>query len=64
MRVLGQLLRSDADPHEYVLYKGETFRIGSALYRVNWVSSESSALAAGVYRQPDAVRASFKFAYD
>jgi hypothetical protein len=64
LRVLGQLLRSDSDAHDYVLYKGETFRIGSALYRVNWVSSESSAIAAGVYRQPDAVRATLKFTYD
>ena len=62
--MLGQLLRSDTDPHDYTLYKGETFRIGGTLYRVNWISSESSAVAAGVYRQPYAVRAPFKFAYD
>src|SRR5438132_7129764 len=34
-RLLGQLVRSDADPHDLVVYKGETFRIGHALYRVN-----------------------------
>jgi hypothetical protein len=63
-RLLGQLIRSDSDPHDYVLYKGESFRIGSALYRVNWISNEQAAMAAGTYRNPDAVSAPLKFAYD
>jgi len=63
-RLLGQLIRSDGDPHDYVLYKGETFRIGRALYRVNWISQEESALAAGTYRSPDAVRSPLKFEYE
>ncbi|MDQ3811097.1 MAG: hypothetical protein M3336_12480 [Chloroflexota bacterium] len=63
-RVFGQLLRSDSDPREHVLYKGETFRIGRTLYRVNWVSLEAQSMAAAQYRHPDAVSGPFKFEYD
>jgi len=63
-RLLGQLIRSDSDPHDYVVYKGEAFRIGRALYRVNWISQEDGALAAGIYRNPDAVGLPLKFEYD
>jgi hypothetical protein len=63
-RFLGQVIRSDNDAHDYVVYKGETFRIGRTVYRVNWVSSESGAFAAGAYRHPDAVRTAFKFDYE
>src|SRR6266849_10070393 len=54
-RILGQLLRSDSDPHDHAVYKGETFRLGRALYRVNWISQEDGALAVATYRHPDAV---------
>jgi hypothetical protein len=63
-RILGQLVRSDADAHDYVIYKGETFRIGRAWYRVNWISQDENALAAGRYRNPDAVSAPLKFDVD
>ena len=63
-RLLGQLLRSDADPHDHVVYKGESFRIGRVLYRVNWISQADGALAAGVYRNPDQVGATLKFEYE
>ena len=63
-RVLGQLIRSDPDAHDYVVYKGETFRVSRALYRVNWISQDESALAAGRYRNPDAVSAPLKFDVD
>ncbi|MCA1648480.1 MAG: hypothetical protein LC797_24475 [Chloroflexi bacterium] len=63
-RVLGQLLRSDSDPHDYVAYKGETFGIGRAVYRVNWISQEDTAIAAGVLRRPDSSTAALKFQYD
>jgi hypothetical protein len=63
-RIFGQVLRSDSDPHEHVVYKGETFRLGRALYRVNWISQEDAALAAGVYRRPDAVSARLVFDYE
>jgi hypothetical protein len=64
IRVLGQLLRSDSDPHDHVVYKGETFRIGRALYRVNWISDAENAIAMAAYRVPDAVSAPLKFAYE
>ena len=63
-RVFGQVIRSDSDPHDYVVYKGETFRIAGSLYRVNWISQAEAALAAGVYRSPDAVSAPLKFEID
>jgi hypothetical protein len=63
-RILGQLVRTDSDPHDAVVYKGETFRIGRAFYRVNWISQDENALAAGVLRRPDAVTQTLKFEYD
>jgi hypothetical protein len=63
-RILGQVIRSDKDPHDYVVYKGENFRIGRVVYRVNWISQEDNALAAAAYRHPDAVSAPLKFEYD
>jgi hypothetical protein len=63
-RVLGQLIRSDADAHDYVIYKGEPFRIGHAVYRVNWISQEEAAIAAGMLRHPDEMTAALKFEYE
>lgn len=63
-RILGQLIRSDSDPHDYAVYAGEMFRVGQAVYRVNWVSLEELTTAAGVIRQPDAVVQPLKFEYD
>jgi hypothetical protein len=60
-RLLGQLIRSDADPHDYVAYKAETFQIAGALYRVNWISQAEAAMAVGTYRNPDAVNVPIKF---
>jgi hypothetical protein len=63
-RIFGRLLRSDSDPHDHVLYKGETFRIGRALYRVNWISQTDNALAAGALRQPDSLTQPLRFEYE
>jgi type II secretory pathway pseudopilin PulG len=63
-RILGQIVRSDSDPHDYAIYKGEVFRIGRVVYRVNWISQDESAVAAGAVRRPDAVTQSLKFEYD
>ena len=63
-RILGQVVRSDRDAHDYIVYKGESFRVGRALYRVNWISQEEGSLAAGAYRRPDTVSAPLKFEYD
>jgi hypothetical protein len=63
-RLFGQVLRSDEDRREHIVYKGETFRIGRALYRVNWVSQQDAGLAAGTLRHPDALSAPLKFEYE
>jgi hypothetical protein len=63
-RLLGLLVRSDSDPHEYAVYKGETFRIGRALYRVNWISQAENAIAAGTLRNPDNTTQALKFEYE
>jgi hypothetical protein len=63
-RILGQLIRSDPDGHDYVVYKGETFRIGRTVYRVNWISQEETSMGAGVLRHPDAVTSALKFEYE
>jgi hypothetical protein len=63
-RFLGQVIRSDNDPHDHYLYKGESFRIGRTLYRVNWISQEEGAVAVATYRKPDEVGAALKFEYD
>jgi len=64
LRVFGQVVRSDSEAHDYAVYKGETFRIAGAFYRVNWISQQSNAMAAGTYRNPDAVSAPVKFESD
>jgi len=62
-RLFGQVIRSDTDPHDYAVYKGETFRIGHAVYRVNWISQDENGLAAGVVRHPDSVTSALKLDY-
>jgi hypothetical protein len=63
-RVFGQVIHSDSEPHDYVVYQGETFRIASTLYRVNWISQGDGTLAVGTYRHPDAVTAPLKLDVD
>jgi hypothetical protein len=63
-RILGQLIRSDSDAHDYAVYKGETFRIGRVLFRVNWISQDERAIAAGILRHPDGVTQPLKFEYE
>ena len=63
-KLLGQVIRSDRDPHDYVLYKGEAFRLGPTVYRVNWVSDQDQAIAIAAYRHPDAVTQPLKFSLD
>jgi hypothetical protein len=62
-RILGQVVRSDNDAHDYAVYKGEIFRISGVLYRVNWISQEANEVAAGVVRNPDTITQTLKFDY-
>ena len=64
VRLFGQVVHSDSEAHDYAVYKGETFRIAGVYYRVNWISQQSNAMAAGAYRNPDTVSAPLKFEYD
>jgi hypothetical protein len=63
-KVLGVTLRSTRDPREHHLYRGETFRVGARLYKVNWVSVERQQAAIVAYRDQDRVTAPAKFAID
>ena len=63
-RVMGILLRSTRDPQDHYLYKGESFRVGRRLYKVNWVSLDRQQMAIAAYRDPDRVTAPLKFEVD
>jgi hypothetical protein len=63
-KVLGVTVRSTRDPQDYYLYKGETIRIGSKLYKVNWVSTDRQQLALIAYREQDRVTAPIKAEID
>jgi hypothetical protein len=62
-RLFGQVVRSDNDQHDVAVYKGETFRVGRALYRVNWISDAERRMAIATYRHPDDISAPLKFDY-
>ena len=38
--------------------------IGRAVYQVNWISQEETAIAVGTLRHPDAATTPLKFEYD
>ena len=63
-RVLGLLVRTDRDPRDEYLYKGESFRVGRRLYKVNWVSLDRQQVAVAAYRDPDRATAPLKFQVD
>jgi hypothetical protein len=63
-RILGVLVRTNRDPRDDYLYKGETFRVGRRLYKVNWVSLDRQQIAIAAYRDPDRVTAPLKFVAD
>lgn len=52
-KVLGITIHVDRGEQQYILDRGETFRIGGQLYKVNWISAGEERLALGVYRSPD-----------
>ncbi len=63
-KILGMTVRSSRDPRDQHLYRGETFRLGNRLYKVNWVSVERQQMAITAYREQDRVTAPVKFAID
>lgn len=52
-RILGVTVFSDVDRQTQYLYKGESFRLGEAYYKVNWVSVAPPEIAVVRYRAPD-----------
>jgi hypothetical protein len=63
-KIAGVTIRVDRGEAEHYLDKGESFRLGRALSKINWVSAERGQIAVGQYRQPDRVTVPLDFAYD
>lgn len=52
-KILGLTVHVDRGQQQYVLDRGESFRIGSKLYKVNWISATDRQVGIAVYRSPD-----------
>lgn len=63
-RVLGVVVSRTSDERERFLYKGQVFRVGRSLYKVNWVSFDPPALAVARLRDPNTPVADLAFAID
>ncbi|HZR98700.1 MAG TPA: hypothetical protein VFE37_08340 [Chloroflexota bacterium] len=63
-RVLGVPLGEERGEQEHYLYQGQTFRLGSHYYKVNWVSVDRQQVAIARYRSADGVIGSLVFEYD
>ena len=63
-RILGQVVHVDRGEADYYLYKGESFRLGCAYYKVNWVSVERQEVAIARYRGVDDLVVTSKFQLD
>jgi hypothetical protein len=51
-RILGLTVFRDEGRQIFYVYKGESFRLGDAYYKVNWVSETPPEIALGRYRAP------------
>jgi len=63
-RVAGVPLGEDRGEKEHYLYQGQSFRLGSHYYKVNWVSMDRQQVAIARYRSADGVLGSLAFEYD
>lgn len=63
-KILGVTVHTDRGQQEYVLDRGETFRVGTGLYKVNWVSAADRELALATYRNPDQFAGKLAFESD
>lgn len=59
--LFGIPIRTDAGETNRVLFKGESFQLGDAYYKVNWVSVEPAEIAVAEYRRRQDVPAALKF---
>ncbi len=62
--VLGLRLGEERGEREHYLYKGQSFRLGSAYYKVNWVSVDRQQVAIARYRSADGLLGKLAFEYD
>ncbi len=54
----------DYDEADLYVYKGESFRLGSAIYQVNWISVQDNTIGLLQYRNSDAATGMLKFQLD
>ncbi|MBV9119628.1 MAG: hypothetical protein JOZ39_02890 [Chloroflexi bacterium] len=52
-KLLGITVHVDRGEQQYILDRGETFRLGDELNKVNWISAAERRLAVASYRHPD-----------
>jgi hypothetical protein len=63
-RVLGIVVSRSDDEREQLLYKAQLFRVGRALYKVNWVAFDGQQVAIGRLRSADTAVGALAFAID
>jgi hypothetical protein len=63
-RILGVPAGEDRGEQEHYLYQGQSFRLGAAYYKVNWVSVDRQQMAIARYRSADGVLGRLVFEYD
>ncbi len=59
--VFGVPVRTETGEVDRFLYQGESFQLGDAFYKVNWVNPDSSEIAVAQYRRREDVPATLKF---
>jgi len=63
-KLLGITVRTDRGEQQFILDRGVTFRIGSRLYKVNWLAAGEQQVAIGMYRDPDRFAGKLAFESD
>jgi hypothetical protein len=51
-KILGITIRTDDQPQDYALYRGEEFGLGGHTYKVNWLSLATQQITTTRFRQP------------
>jgi hypothetical protein len=63
-RVLGVVVSRSDDARQRVLYRAQLFRVGRALYKVNWVGFEGQQVGIGRLRSAEGAIGELAFAID
>jgi hypothetical protein len=61
IRIFDAPIRVERGEVSHVLFKGESFQVGEAAYKVNWVSRETGEIAVAQYRRRQDVPGALKF---